>query len=154
MCIRDRLHREQKAAATVMTAKVSDPTGYGRIIREGNKVLDIREHKDATPEERTINEINAGFYCFDTSLVFSALLKVENNNRQGEYYLTDVIKILNREKKRVVAFELEDPEELHGINAVSYTHLDVYKRQDSWPRWIRFSKKVSAVSSFILSSDL
>ncbi|HHV17275.1 MAG TPA: bifunctional UDP-N-acetylglucosamine diphosphorylase/glucosamine-1-phosphate N-acetyltransferase GlmU [Thermoanaerobacterales bacterium] len=110
------LHREQKAAATVMTAKVSDPTGYGRIIREGNKVLDIREHKDATPEERTINEINAGFYCFDTSLVFSALLKVENNNRQGEYYLTDVIKILNREKKRVVAFELEDPEELHGIN--------------------------------------
>lgn len=111
-----KLHREQKAAATVMTAKVSDPTGYGRIIREGNRVLDIREHKDATPQERTINEINAGFYCFDTSLVFSALLKVENKNRQGEYYLTDVIKILNMEKKQVIAFELEDPEELHGIN--------------------------------------
>lgn len=111
-----RFHREQKAAATVMTAKVSDPTGYGRIIREGNKVLDIREHKDATPKERAINEINAGFYCFDTSLVFSALSKVENKNRQGEYYLTDVVKILNLESKKVVAFELKDPGELHGIN--------------------------------------
>lgn len=111
-----RLHREQRAAATVMTAKVVDPTGYGRIIRRGNNVIDIREHKDATPKEREINEINAGFYSFDTSLVFSALAKVKNNNRQGEYYLTDVIKILNQEEKQVIAFELKDPNELHGIN--------------------------------------
>lgn len=111
-----RCHREQKAAATVMTAKVLDPTGYGRVIRQGNKVLDIREHKDATPKEREINEINAGFYCFDTSLVFSALTKVKNNNRQGEYYLTDVVKILNQDEKQVAAFELKDPDELHGIN--------------------------------------
>ena len=86
-----RFHREQRATATVMTARVSDPTGYGRIIRQGDKVLDIREHKDATWEERTINEINAGFYCFDSSLVFSALSNVENKNRQ-EYYLTDVVR--------------------------------------------------------------
>jgi len=111
-----RFHQEQKAAATVMTAKVLDPTGYGRVIRQGNKVLDIREHKDATPKEREINEINAGFYCFDTSLVFSALAKVKNNNRQGEYYLTDVVKILNQDEKQVAAFELKDPDELHGIN--------------------------------------
>lgn len=111
-----RFHREQKAAATVMTAKVSDPTGYGRIIREGMQILSIREHKDATLEEKAINEINAGFYCFDTPLVFSALSKVENKNRQGEYYLTDVVEILNRESKKVVAFELKDPDELHGIN--------------------------------------
>jgi len=110
------LHLERKAAATVMTAKVADPTGYGRIIRKGNNVIDIREHKDATPEERQINEINAGFYCFDTSLVFSALGKVKNNNCQGEYYLTDVVKILNQEGKEVTAFELENPLELHGIN--------------------------------------
>lgn len=111
-----RFHREQKAAATVMTAKVDDPAGYGRIIRKGNKVLDIREHKDATSEERAINEINAGVYCFDTSLVFSALSRVKNNNRQGEYYLTDVVKILNQEEKFVAAFELDDPQELQGIN--------------------------------------
>lgn len=111
-----KFHRQQKAACTVMTAKVPDPTGYGRIIREGNKVLDIREHKDATPEEREIKEINAGFYCFDTSLVFSALSKVKNDNIQGEYYLTDVVKILNQEEKLVVAFEIKNPDELHGIN--------------------------------------
>lgn len=109
-------HRERNANATVMTAKVADPTGYGRIIREGGRVLDIREHKDANRQERAINEINAGFYCFDTLSVFSALSKVGNNNRQGEYYLTDVVKILNQEGKKVVAFELENPEELHGIN--------------------------------------
>lgn len=109
-------HREQKAAATVMTAKVANPTGYGRIIREGMQVLCIREHKDATLDERKINEINAGFYCFDTPAVFAALSKVKNKNRQGEYYLTDVVEILNRENKKVVAFELEDPEELSGVN--------------------------------------
>ncbi|NLZ53350.1 MAG: bifunctional UDP-N-acetylglucosamine diphosphorylase/glucosamine-1-phosphate N-acetyltransferase GlmU [Thermoanaerobacteraceae bacterium] len=109
-------HREQRAAAAVMTAKVADPTGYGRIIKKGNYVLDIREHKDATPKEREINEINAGFYSFDTSLVFSALERVKNDNRQGEYYLTDVVKILNQEERQVVAFELKDPDELHGIN--------------------------------------
>jgi len=68
-----RLHQEQNAVATVMTAKVQDPTGYGRIIRRGNKVIDIREHRDASPEERMINEINAGFYCFDTEAVFRHL---------------------------------------------------------------------------------
>jgi len=111
-----RFHLEQKAFATVMTAKVPDPTGYGRIIREGNRVIDIREHKDASPEERAINEINAAFYCFDTASVYSALAKVNNNNSQGEYYLTDVIKILNQEGKEVLAFELKDHVELNGIN--------------------------------------
>ena len=111
-----RLHQEQNAVATVMTAKVQDPTGYGRIIRRGNKVIDIREHRDASPEERMINEINAGFYCFDTEAVFSALAKVKSDNSQGEYYLTDVVKILNQEGKDVIAFELKDPVELHGIN--------------------------------------
>lgn len=111
-----RFHQEQRAACTVMTAIVEDPTGYGRIIKKGEKVLDIREHKDATLEEREIKEINSGFYCFDTSLVFSALSKVKNDNVQGEYYLTDVVKILNQEGKQVVAFQLDDPNELQGIN--------------------------------------
>ena len=109
-------HREQKAAATVMTAKVADPTGYGRIIREGMQVLCIREHKDATPDERKIDEINAGFYCFDTPSVFAALSKVENKNCQGEYYLTDVVEILNGGSKKVVPFQLEDSLELSGVN--------------------------------------
>jgi len=109
-------HEKEMADATVMTAKVSDPTGYGRIIREGKKVLDIREHKDATPEELKINEVNAAFYCFNTVDIFASLAKIQNDNSQKEYYLTDAIKILNQEDKKVVAFELSDPEELNGIN--------------------------------------
>jgi bifunctional UDP-N-acetylglucosamine pyrophosphorylase/glucosamine-1-phosphate N-acetyltransferase len=109
-------HCKTKAAATVMTAEVSNPTGYGRIIRKGHEVLAIREEKDASPAEKSIAEINSGFYCFDTQRVFEALTQVGNDNRQGEYYLTDVVEILNRQGHHVAAFELQDPEELHGVN--------------------------------------
>jgi len=116
--IRDMVafHQKQGADATVMTAKVDDPTGYGRIIKQGDRVLAIREEKDASTEERAISEINAGFYCFDTSLVLSALSKVGNDNQQGEYYLTDVVEILNQDNNKVMAYEIEDPQELNGVN--------------------------------------
>lgn len=109
-------HKNQDAAATVMTAKVADPTGYGRIIGEGDKVLLIREEKDATPEEKAIKEINSGFYCFESSVAFDALEKIDNNNKQGEYYLTDIVEVLNGENKDVIAFRLQDPDELSGVN--------------------------------------
>lgn len=109
-------HRKNNADATVMTAIVEDPTGYGRIIRENEKVKAIREEKDASLEEKAIKEINSGFYCFDSSQVFKALSQVKNNNRQGEYYLTDVVEILNLENKDVLAFKLKDPDELNGVN--------------------------------------
>lgn len=111
-----KFHKEQNAAATVMTAKVENPTGYGRIISEGDKVLLIREEKDATQEEKAINEINSGFYCFESSVAFNALEKIDNNNKQGEYYLTDIVEVLNEENKDVIAFRLQDPEELSGVN--------------------------------------
>lgn len=109
-------HKNKDAAATVMTAKVADPTGYGRIIGEGDKVLLIREEKDATPEEKAIKEINSGFYCFESSVAFDALEKIDNNNKQGEYYLTDIVEVLNGENKDVIAFRLQDPDELSGVN--------------------------------------
>ncbi|MDN5312125.1 MAG: bifunctional UDP-N-acetylglucosamine pyrophosphorylase / glucosamine-phosphate N-acetyltransferase [Thermoanaerobacteraceae bacterium] len=111
-----KFYRERKPAATVMTARVQDPTGYGRIIRDGDRVTAIREEKDASPEEKAITEINSGFYCFDGALVFEALSKVKNDNRQGEYYLTDVVEIFNNEGRDVLAFEIGDPLELSGIN--------------------------------------
>ena len=88
-------HTEKEAKVTVLTAQASDPTGYGRIIRnESGFVEKIVEHKDASDEERMISEINTGTYCFDNQALFDALDLVKNDNIQGEYYLPDVLEIL------------------------------------------------------------
>ena len=87
-------HIENKNAATILTAIVEDPTGYGRIVRKSNQVLKIVEHKDCNQEELKITEMNSGIYCFDIELLVDALDKLNNNNEQGEYYLTDIIEIL------------------------------------------------------------
>src|SRR5919205_1754766 len=86
-----RTHRGRGAACTLMAVRLEDPTGYGRVIRdEEGRFERIVEQKDATPEERQVNEINAGIYCFETRLLFPALDQVQPANSQGEYYLTDV----------------------------------------------------------------
>ena len=110
-------HIENKNAATILTSIVEDPTGYGRIVRgENNQVLKIVEHKDCNEEELKINEMNTAIYCFDVELLVSALDKINNNNNQGEYYLTDVIEILKSEGKRVGAVVTEY-EETIGVNS-------------------------------------
>ncbi|MBU5439284.1 bifunctional UDP-N-acetylglucosamine diphosphorylase/glucosamine-1-phosphate N-acetyltransferase GlmU [Tissierella sp. MSJ-40] len=103
---------------TVLTAVVENPTGYGRIIREetGN-ILKIVEHKDASEEEKEIKEINSGIYCFNGKLLKYALGKIDNNNAQGEYYVTDVISILKEEDYKVGAYIIEDSREIHGVNS-------------------------------------
>ena len=86
--------------ATILTAHAEDPTGYGRIIRnEQGSVEKIVEHKDATEQERLVQEINTGTYCFDNEKLFETLSKVSNDNVQGEYYLPDVIEILKMKVK-------------------------------------------------------
>jgi len=110
------LHESRGAAATVMTAELDDPTGYGRVIREGGDVLRIVEQKDCRPDEATIREINTGTYCFDNRKLFAALEKVTNRNAQGEYYLTDVIGILRSEGERIAAYRTNDPAEAIGVN--------------------------------------
>ena len=110
-------HREQNAKATILTAIAEDPTGYGRIIRnEGGQVAQIVEHKDATPEQHSVKEINTGTYCFDNKLLFEALKLVNNNNAQGEYYLPDVIEILQKQEEIVSAYVTKDFNETLGIN--------------------------------------
>jgi bifunctional UDP-N-acetylglucosamine pyrophosphorylase/glucosamine-1-phosphate N-acetyltransferase len=110
-------HEQLKAKATILTARIDDPTGYGRIIRnEDGLVEKIVEHKDATEEERKINEINTGTYCFDNASLFAALKKVSNDNVQGEYYLPDVIEILKNQGEVVTAFQTNDLEETLGVN--------------------------------------
>lgn len=110
-------HREQNAKATILTAIAEDPTGYGRIIRnEGGQVAQIVEHKDATPEQHLVKEINTGTYCFDNKLLFETLKLVNNDNAQGEYYLPDVIEILQKQQEIVAAYVTKDFNETLGIN--------------------------------------
>ena len=110
-------HEETNAKATILTAKAQNPTGYGRIIRNDSGFVEkIVEHKDATEQERSINEINTGTYCFDNKLLFGAIHNVSNENVQGEYYLPDVIEILKNEGETVSAYVTDSFAETLGVN--------------------------------------
>ncbi|WP_079707614.1 bifunctional UDP-N-acetylglucosamine diphosphorylase/glucosamine-1-phosphate N-acetyltransferase GlmU [Paraliobacillus ryukyuensis] len=110
-------HMESKAKATVLTTTISDPTGYGRIIRsESGHVERIVEHKDATADQLAVNEVNTGTYCFDNQLLFEALNRVSNDNAQGEYYLPDVLEILKQSGEKIAAYQTSDSEETIGVN--------------------------------------
>ena len=108
---------ENKEYATLLTAIYDDPTGYGRIVRdEGGNIEGIVEEKDTTPEQKKIKEINAGIYCFDIEALLKALEKVTPNNKQGEYYITDVKQIMNDSGLKTGAVLVEDNTEILGIN--------------------------------------
>mgnify|MGYP001943984782 CR=1 FL=1 len=110
-------HEKEQAKATVLTALLEDPSGYGRIIRNPQgEVEKIVEHKDASDEEKLVNEINTGVYCFDNELLFNALKQVNNDNAQGEYYLPDVLAIAKENNEKVAAFTTMDFEETIGVN--------------------------------------
>ena len=112
-----RNHRGKGAACTILTVKLSYPTGYGRVVRDSEGLFDrIVEQKDASDEERLIKEINSGIYCFDTRKLFAALARVSNDNAQGEYYLTDVPGILRADGEDVSIFTHTDAREVSGIN--------------------------------------
>ena len=113
------IHRAETPVATLLTAEMDDPTGYGRVVRDGQGfVKQIVEHKDADEEIRKIKEINVGIYIFRAKELFETLPLVKNNNRQGEYYLPDVLKIYVQRGEKVAAVLTEDTEETHGINTV------------------------------------
>ena len=109
-------HRKSRAAATVLTAIVPEPQGYGRVLRQGGRVKRIVEDRDATDAEKKISEINTAVYCFAAARLWSALGKVRPDNDQGEYYLTDVIGILSRAGARVDALATLDSSEAIGVN--------------------------------------
>lgn len=109
-------HEENNASATILTAINEYPKGYGRIIRNGNKVEKIVEHKDANEEQLLVKEINTGTYVFDNITLFKALKNIDKNNSQGEYYLTDVIEIIKNMNKKVVAYVTDEFSEILGVN--------------------------------------
>jgi bifunctional UDP-N-acetylglucosamine pyrophosphorylase / glucosamine-1-phosphate N-acetyltransferase len=110
-------HDETGAAATVLTAVVDDPFGYGRILREGDEVAAIVEQRDATPAQREIREINSGIYAFDLEPLFPALGQIAADNAQREYYLTDLVALYRRAGRRVSALATDRHEEILGINS-------------------------------------
>jgi UDP-N-acetylglucosamine diphosphorylase/glucosamine-1-phosphate N-acetyltransferase len=113
------LHFESMSDVSVLSTIAPDPTGYGRIVRDvNNDFLKITEHKDADEEVRKIDEINSGIYLVNNSMLFDTLGKIQNNNAQGEYYLTDIIEILNDDNKMVFAINAAPFDELQGINTV------------------------------------
>lgn len=109
-------HRETGAAVTILTAELADPGGYGRILRDGDSVVGIVEHRDATAEQLRIREINTAVYCFRAAEALPALDRLERDNRQGEYYLTDLPALLRDAAGGLQAVRIEDPSEILGIN--------------------------------------
>ena len=110
-------HQRSGAAATVLTAHVEGPHEYGRIVRENGAISAIVEHKDATPEQRAIGEINSGIYAFAAAPLFEALRSIGSANAQGEYYLPDLVRIYRERGLTVETVMLEDAREILGVNS-------------------------------------
>ena len=110
------LHKQNDNSVTVITAELENPFGYGRIIRTKNGISGIVEQKDASDEQKNIKEVNSGAYWFKTADLISLLGKLENNNAQKEYYLTDTISIAISEGKNAGAYKSSNPEIIRGAN--------------------------------------
>jgi bifunctional UDP-N-acetylglucosamine pyrophosphorylase/glucosamine-1-phosphate N-acetyltransferase len=132
-------HRLSGAACTVLTARLADPAGYGRIVRrDDGSVVRIVEHEDATDDERAIAEINTGIFCFRRNLLTPALRRLTPDNAQGEYYLTDVVGVLVAAGHPVAAVAADDPHETHGINdraQLAVAEAELRRRTNE--RWMR-----------------
>jgi bifunctional UDP-N-acetylglucosamine pyrophosphorylase/glucosamine-1-phosphate N-acetyltransferase len=110
-------HRSAKAAATVLTAHLEQPYGYGRMVRDAQgRLTRIVEERDASAVERALTEINSGIYAFDIGPLFDTLQRLAADNSQGEYYLTDLIAAYHRERRRLETLVLASPDELRGVN--------------------------------------
>ncbi|MDM5335958.1 bifunctional UDP-N-acetylglucosamine diphosphorylase/glucosamine-1-phosphate N-acetyltransferase GlmU [Fictibacillus enclensis] len=125
-------HQAAGAKVSILTAKAEDPAGYGRVLRNASGTVErIVEHKDATDEEKLVQEINTGTYCFDNKSLFEALSSVNNDNSQGEYYLPDVIEIIQKQGETVAAYQTPSFDETLGVNdrvALSQAEKTMKKR--------------------------
>ena len=109
-------HEKNHNMGTVMTADCDTSTHYGRIVKEDGQVTGIVEFKDLQPDQMDITEMNTGEYCFDNKALFEALEEVSNENAQNEYYLTDVIGIMNNKGLKVDTYKIDDFNEVGGVN--------------------------------------
>jgi bifunctional UDP-N-acetylglucosamine pyrophosphorylase/glucosamine-1-phosphate N-acetyltransferase len=110
-------HQQVSAAATVITANFPRPFGYGRIVRTGGNISKIVEERDTSPAQKAITEINSGIYAFDLEPLFAALDSIGTANKQGEYYLQDLVAIYRKQKRTVTTWTVERADEIRGINS-------------------------------------
>ncbi|AOZ92819.1 bifunctional UDP-N-acetylglucosamine diphosphorylase/glucosamine-1-phosphate N-acetyltransferase GlmU [Paenibacillus crassostreae] len=151
-----KLHESQHAAATVLTALMDNPKGYGRVIRgEDGNVLRIVEQKDCTLEEDAVHEINTGTYCFDNAKLFAALEKVTNQNAQQEYYLTDVIGILVNANDTVLGYVTNDVAESIGVNdRLALSEAEQFMRERIAKRHMLNGVTIIDPSSTVIGADV
>jgi len=151
-------HQRNRAAMTLLSAKLEDPTGYGRIIRAGpksNEVKAIVEEKSCTPAQRKIREINSGFYAFSVTALFEHIDKLKTDNPHGEYYLTDMAAVLRRAKKKVVAIETENPSEILGSNTrAELVELDQKMRAEKCRELMAQGVTIFNPASCVIDSDV
>ncbi len=110
------LHNKNECLASLITTDLKNPKGYGRIIKEDNKFVEIKEHKDATDTEKKIKEINSGIYIFNSIVLKEKIPLINNNNTQKEFYLTDIFNFINNDK--ISTYKILDPLEISGINTI------------------------------------
>lgn len=148
-------HGKKRPAVTLLTAKLDNPTGYGRVVRGKAGVTAVVEEKDAGKAQKKIKEVNAGIYCFEKKFLLSALGAIGNRNAQGEYYLPDVIALARKQKLRVSALLCGEAEEVMGVN----TRLDLSRAEQTIRRRINEQWMLAGVTmpdplSVLIGSDV
>ncbi len=151
-------HQRNRAAMTLLSAHLENPTGYGRIIRAGarsNEIKAIVEEKSCTPAQRKIREINSGFYAFSVKALFDHIDDLKTDNPHGEYYLTDMAAVLRRSKERVIAVQTENASEILGSNTrAELVELDQKMRMEKCRELIAEGVTIFNPASCVIDSNV
>ncbi len=111
-------HIKYKSKGTVLSATINKPTGYGRVLRDGDSFISIVEEKDANEKQKKINEINTGIYIFNNQILFNNINQINNNNNQAEYYLPDVLPVMLKNNYQITVCKTSNELEIKGINTI------------------------------------
>jgi bifunctional UDP-N-acetylglucosamine pyrophosphorylase/glucosamine-1-phosphate N-acetyltransferase len=151
-------HQRNRAAMTLLSARLENPTGYGRIIRAGAKSGEVKaivEEKPCTPAQRKIKEINTGFYAFSVKTLFEHIEELKTDNPHGEYYLTDMAAVLRRAKQRVVVLKTENPSEILGSNTrAELVELDKKMRDEKCRQLMADGVTIFNPASCVIDADV
>jgi bifunctional UDP-N-acetylglucosamine pyrophosphorylase / glucosamine-1-phosphate N-acetyltransferase len=148
-------HRESAVAMSILTGVVDDPTGYGRIVREGDSVAAIVEERDASDEHAAITEINSGILAFDAEFLAAALPRIGKDNAKGEYYLTDTVALARQDGRTVAAFVVEDVMQTEGANdRAQLATLAAEMNRRILGRWMREGVTIADPTNTWIDADV